>query len=132
MDLNEITLAEHLKDHGYATALLGKWHLGAIPGYGPLEQGFDYFWGFRGGFIDYYTHRFLHAGWGRPNFHDLYRNNEEIFADGKYFPDMQVEEASQYLDKAEVEVVVIGAKWNLYFLSATEESSGFSCWYLLA
>jgi arylsulfatase A-like enzyme len=99
MNLNEVTLAEHLKAQGYTTGLLGKWHLGAVPGYGPLEQGFDYFWGFRGGFIDYYTHRFLHAGWQRPQFHDLYRNNEEIFADGKYFADMQVEEAERFLEQ---------------------------------
>ncbi|MCD6354304.1 MAG: sulfatase-like hydrolase/transferase [Prolixibacteraceae bacterium] len=99
MNLNEITIAEHLKKYNYTSALIGKWHLGANPGYGPLEQGFDYFFGFRGGFIDYYTHRFLHAGWERPQFHDLYRNNTEIFEDGKYFPDMQVKEANHFIEK---------------------------------
>ncbi|TKG93739.1 sulfatase [Puteibacter caeruleilacunae] len=99
LNLNEITIAEHLKAHGYATGLVGKWHLGAQNGYGPLEQGFDAFFGFRGGFIDYYTHRFLHAGWGRPQFHDLYRNNEEVFEDGKYFPDLQVEEATKFMEQ---------------------------------
>lgn len=40
LDLNEITLAEALKPHGYATASIGKWHLGG-EGYLPQLQGFD-------------------------------------------------------------------------------------------
>ncbi|TLX74365.1 DUF229 domain-containing protein [Labilibacter sediminis] len=97
MSLDEVTMAEVLKEQGYKTALIGKWHLGATDDHTPLDQGFDYFWGFRGGFIDYYTHRFLHAGWQRPQFHDLYRNREEIFEEGEYFPDMQVEEAKNFI-----------------------------------
>lgn len=38
---SEITLAEALKSHGYATAHVGKWHLGIHPGSRPLDQGFD-------------------------------------------------------------------------------------------
>jgi arylsulfatase A-like enzyme len=41
----EITLAEVLKDHGYATAHIGKWHLGIHEGSRPLDQGFDYSFG---------------------------------------------------------------------------------------
>ena len=37
-----------LRDRGYTTALLGKWHLGMEPGLHPLDQGFDYFYGTRG------------------------------------------------------------------------------------
>lgn len=97
MNLNEITIAEHLKQFDYKTALIGKWHLGATMDHGPLDQGFDYFYGFRGGFIDYYSHKFLHAKWQRPQFHDLYRNKEEIFEDGKYFPDLQINEAKAFI-----------------------------------
>lgn len=50
------TLPSVLRDHGYATALVGKWHLGAPPAYGPLKSGYDHFWGYRGGGIDYFTH----------------------------------------------------------------------------
>ncbi|QZT36661.1 sulfatase-like hydrolase/transferase [Halosquirtibacter xylanolyticus] len=99
LNLNEVTIAEQLKDNGYTTGLVGKWHLGAQPGYGPLQQGFDYFFGFRGGFIDYYTHTFLHAGWERPTFHDLFRNDTEIFENGKYFPDLQVKEANKFMEQ---------------------------------
>lgn len=41
----EITIAEALKTAGYATAAIGKWHLGDLPDYLPTENGFDYFFG---------------------------------------------------------------------------------------
>ena len=113
MDLKEITIAEHLKKYDYKTALVGKWHLGATLDHGPLDQGFDEFFGFRGGFIDYYTHRFLHAKWQRPQFHDLYRGKEEIFEDGKYFPDMQVEEANTFIEKNKDEPFFLYLPFNL-------------------
>ena len=98
MDLKEITIAEHLKEYGYKTGLIGKWHLGATLDHGPLDQGFDKFFGFRGGFIDYYSHRFLHAKWQKPQFHDLYDGKKEIYRDGTYFPDMQVTEANTFIE----------------------------------
>ncbi len=42
---NELTLAELLKQQGYATACIGKWHLGDQPEFLPMRQGFDYFFG---------------------------------------------------------------------------------------
>lgn len=45
MSAKEITLAELFKANGYATAILGKWHLGMAKGSHPLDQGFDYFYG---------------------------------------------------------------------------------------
>jgi len=56
------TLPAQLKKHGYGTALIGKWHLGQLPDYGPLQSGYDHFWGFRGGALDYYTHKSGTAG----------------------------------------------------------------------
>ena len=94
---SEITITNVLKTVGYKTAAIGKWHLGHLPQFMPNERGFDYFYGFRGGFIDYYSHKFLHAKWQRPQFHDLYRNKEEIFEDGKYFPDLQIDEAKAFI-----------------------------------
>jgi arylsulfatase A-like enzyme len=51
------TLPSLLRDAGYATALVGKWHLGMPPKFGPLKSGYDQFWGIRTGAIDYYSHR---------------------------------------------------------------------------
>lgn len=42
---DEITLAEALKDQGYATACIGKWHLGHLPQFLPTRNGFDYYYG---------------------------------------------------------------------------------------
>ncbi len=50
------TLPSVLKKAGYSTMLVGKWHLGALPTFGPLRSGYDHFYGFRGGGIDYYAH----------------------------------------------------------------------------
>ena len=41
----EVTIAEVLREHGYATGIIGKWHLGDQPEFLPLRQGFDrFFW----------------------------------------------------------------------------------------
>jgi arylsulfatase A-like enzyme len=50
------TLPSQLKKAEYSTALVGKWHLGFLPDYGPLKSGYDHFYGFRSGGIDYYRH----------------------------------------------------------------------------
>jgi arylsulfatase A-like enzyme len=50
------TLPSLLKKASYGTTLVGKWHLGALPKFGPLQSGYDHFYGFRGGAVDYYTH----------------------------------------------------------------------------
>jgi arylsulfatase A-like enzyme len=50
------TLPSLLKQAGYATALVGKWHLGVPPLFGPQLSGYDRFFGIRSGALDYYTH----------------------------------------------------------------------------
>ncbi len=50
------TLPSVLKRAGYGTTLVGKWHLGALPRFGPLQSGYEHFYGFRGGALDYYAH----------------------------------------------------------------------------
>ena len=42
---SEITIAEKLKENGYRTAAIGKWHLGHKKQYLPLQHGFDYYYG---------------------------------------------------------------------------------------
>jgi arylsulfatase A-like enzyme len=50
------TLPSLLRKAGYNTTLVGKWHLGVLPKFGPLQSGYDHFYGFRGGAVDYYRH----------------------------------------------------------------------------
>lgn len=82
LPLEKETLAERMRDNGYQTACIGKWHLGSWKEYTPNSRGFDYFWGFLGGCIDSYSHFYY---WGGPNRHDLWRNNQEIYESGKFF-----------------------------------------------
>jgi len=97
---SEVTLAAALKGAGYATGLTGKWHLGSTPDTVPNAHGFDYFYGFHEGCVDYFSHRYY---WGEPrvaNFHDLWRNRDEIFEDGQYLTERIGQEASSFLSRA--------------------------------
>jgi len=51
------TLPSLLRRAGYGTTLIGKWHLGVLPKFGPSQSGYDHFWGIRTGAIDYYSHK---------------------------------------------------------------------------
>ncbi|MEO5924485.1 MAG: sulfatase-like hydrolase/transferase [Bryobacteraceae bacterium] len=51
------TLPSILRAAGYGTTLLGKWHLGNLPNYSPLKSGYDHFWGFKDGGLDYFSHK---------------------------------------------------------------------------
>jgi arylsulfatase A-like enzyme len=51
------TLPSILRKAGYRSALIGKWHLGSLPDFGPLQSGYDHFYGFRAGVLDYFTHK---------------------------------------------------------------------------
>ena len=55
-----------LKKAGYSSTLVGKWHMGVLPKFGPLKSGYDHFYGFRGGAVDY----FRHGSGGREDFWD--------------------------------------------------------------
>ena len=58
---SEKTIATLLKPHGYRTALFGKWHLGVAEECRPNAHGFDEFFGFLSGCVDYYSHLFLYC-----------------------------------------------------------------------
>ncbi|MBT8043806.1 MAG: sulfatase-like hydrolase/transferase [Verrucomicrobiae bacterium] len=95
MPLEEVTLAEALKPAGYRTALFGKWHLGAHRDFGPEKQGFDEFFGIRGGFIDNYKHHALHQN----GFFDLYDGTQPVYVPGKYFPELMVQRSMNFIDQ---------------------------------
>ncbi len=92
----QVTFAETFKAAGYHTGIIGKWHLGDTPRLAPRKQGFDEFFGHKVGCIDNYSHYFY---WQGPNKHDLWRNEEEIWAEGSFFPDMVVSEASRFFEE---------------------------------
>ncbi len=92
------TLGRQFQEAGYKTAAIGKWHLGLNAASHPNAHGFDYFYGFLNGCIDFYSHRFYWGEPGRPNYHDLWRNREEVFEDGRYFTNRIAEESNAFLD----------------------------------
>ena len=126
MNLDEPTIARTLQRNGYKTALFGKWHLGADLNHCPTEFGFDEFYGHRGGFIDNYQHQFLHSHPSRPPFHDLWRDKQEIFEDGSYFPDLVVREARRFLHENSAEPFFLYLPFNLphYPYQADEKFTG--------
>ncbi|MEQ9220924.1 MAG: sulfatase-like hydrolase/transferase [Cyclobacteriaceae bacterium] len=93
---SQYTMAEMFKDAGYRTAHIGKWHLGFQPDMLPNAQGFDYSFGHLVGCIDNYSHFYF---WNGPNRHDLFRNGKEVYHNGEFFPDLMVEEATQFIEE---------------------------------
>lgn len=85
LKLSETTVGEIFKQNGYATALIGKWHLGAIdPQYHPVRRGFDHFVGFRGGWNYYYDYTYE-------------RGEQRVDGDGTYMTDLWSDEAVSYI-----------------------------------
>jgi arylsulfatase A-like enzyme len=91
----QITIAEMMKEAGYATGHVGKWHLGYTPETMPNGQGYDCSFGHMGGCIDNYSHFFYWAG---PNRHDLWRDGREVWRDGEFFGDLMVDECKKFID----------------------------------
>ncbi len=88
------TLATALKELGYKTSIIGKWHLGLKDECKPQSNGFDRFYGFMAGCVDYYSHIFY---WGMDSnsnpTHDLWDNDKEVYENGEYLTDLITEKA---------------------------------------
>lgn len=87
------TLPSMLRQAGYATALIGKWHLGLMPEFGPLKSGYDEFWGNLTGGVDYFTHD------GRSGRPDLYDGERLVETQG-YLTSLLTERAVDYVARA--------------------------------
>jgi arylsulfatase A-like enzyme len=85
------TVASLLRETGYRTTLIGKWHMGSLPKYGPLKSGYDEFWGLYGGGVDYFRHGFG----GRS---DLWEGETRV-EDAGYVTDMLADRTIETLDK---------------------------------
>ncbi len=104
----EITLAEALKSNGYATAIIGKWHLGENDGFYPTQNGFDYFYGCLG-WGTMYTEESDTSVISKPRFFERYLfpetragifnivRNKEAVKETKYLTDAFGDEAVQFI-----------------------------------
>ncbi len=99
MGNNIVTIAEILKGAGYNTGCVGKWHLGYKGDSLPNQQGFDYFFGHRGGKIDYFKYTdSAQKIEGEPlGKHDLYENGREVFSE-EYATDLFTDKTVQYIN----------------------------------
>ena len=84
------TLPSLLRDAGYATALIGKWHLGFLPHFGPLKSGYQTFFGPRAGGVDYFAHT------ARSGQHDLWEGDEHATCKG-YLTDLLSARAVEFV-----------------------------------
>jgi arylsulfatase A-like enzyme len=108
-----VTIAETLKASGYTTGLIGKWHLGYEGETLPNRQGFDEFYGHRGGKIDYFTHHDTaqKIEGSKDGKHDFYENEKEIFPEG-YSTDLFTERAVSFVDRHKAEPFFMFLSYN--------------------
>jgi arylsulfatase A-like enzyme len=99
------TLPSLLRDAGYATALVGKWHLGFPPHFGPLKSGYEEFFGMLSGGMDYHTHR------DTAGIHDLYDNETEVHRKG-YLTDLITERAVRFVKRERSAPFLLSVHYN--------------------
>ena len=93
LPLEERTFADHLRERGYRTGALGKWHLGYDVPYRPLQRGFDEYYGCLAGSRSYW-----HYDKATKHGHGVMRNNTfEDDVPGTYFTDVLADEASTFI-----------------------------------
>ncbi|MGE3780335.1 MAG: sulfatase-like hydrolase/transferase [Pirellulaceae bacterium] len=98
LPLNQRTLADELGGAGYATALMGKWHLGFSSAHHPLSRGFHSFVGFLVGGHNFLLHADAAPRFGSAHSHDMiYRDRELQRLDG-YTTDLFTDEAIRFMD----------------------------------
>lgn len=109
LDTSNTTLAELLQQEGYATGLIGKWHLGYQPCYHPNLHGFDEFRGYLSGNVDYHSH------YDAALRYDWWHNSDAINEDG-YSTDLITDHAVNFITQH---------KDRPFFLMVAEEAPHF-------
>ena len=86
------TVASLVKGAGYSTALIGKWHVGYLPYFGPLKCGYDEFFGNMSGAVDHFTHRDMTKSL------DLFEGEVPVERIG-YMTDLLTQKAVEYIQR---------------------------------
>ncbi len=94
LPVDQVTLSQMMKDAGYATGLVGKWHLGAAPCFYPSARGFTDFFGFLGGGHSYFPTPPGRAEYAIP----ILRNNVPVAETG-YLTDDFGREAAAFVTR---------------------------------
>lgn len=91
LPLTEKTFANHMKELGYATGMVGKWHLGYKPEYHPMKRGFDEYFGFLGG-----AHSYIDSQ--ADNANSILKGTEPV-EEKEYLTDAFTREATAFVDR---------------------------------
>lgn len=102
------SLPQLLKDNGYATALVGKWHLGWLPQFSPEAHGFDYFFGFKSGYVDFYQHT---SGGDAPIVEDLFEDGAPVKVDG-YLTDLITDRSIRFIERHATRPFFLDVSYN--------------------
>lgn len=92
------TLPRALAARGYTTSLIGKWHLGSLPEWGPQRVGFQQSYGSLGGGVTPYTHQYK-----RGPFVDTWRRDGELVQEEGHVTDLLTAEAVRQIANADSE-----------------------------
>lgn len=103
------TIASLLKQQGYRTALIGKWHLGDVAETGPTQYGYDHFFGIATGAADYFTHRIDPSGSSPED--GLYNDRQKIQRGG-YLTDLLGEETNKFIEQRSTQPFFISLHFN--------------------
>ncbi|MHC4424755.1 MAG: sulfatase-like hydrolase/transferase [Planctomycetota bacterium] len=106
MPVSEVTVADVLKKKGYATGIIGKWHVGIEPEYRPLQRGFDEFYGFLGhGAHDYFKLDIT------DEYTSIYRNDKPINDTG-YLTNNLAREAVSFIERHQKQPFLLYLPFN--------------------
>lgn len=105
LPLSETTIARMLKDDGYATALIGKWHLGYPIETGPNAHGFDEYFGIIGGNADMVSHENINGE------NVLYENRKQTQSPG-YLTDQLSDRAAAWIEKQKAQPFFLYLAYN--------------------
>lgn len=105
LEASPYSLPRLMKQAGYATALVGKWHLGYATSQSPNAHGFDYFFGLKSGYHDYWHHN---DSRGAP---DLWENDARVDMSG-YSTDLIAAKASAFITQHAREPFFIDVAFN--------------------
>jgi arylsulfatase A-like enzyme len=105
LDVNQTTLADRFKAAGYATALVGKWHLGNQPQFHPQKRGFDEYFGFLGGAHPYFPEVKAPAN-------NQVLRGSDVVEEQEYLTDAFGREAVAYIDRDKSEPFFLYLAFN--------------------
>ena len=94
LPLDEVTLPQSLKQAGYVTGMVGKWHLGTRDDMRPPKRGFDEFFGFLGG-----AHRYMDNDEPAVKDKNAIRRGDEPVGEKEYLTDAFTREAVSFIER---------------------------------